>query len=365
MPEQKNPYSIDRILRLAVNALLIGGFIWLLGYLSDVLIPFAVALLLAYILNPLVNWTQRWIKNRIAAIIASLGMVMVIVAAVAALLTPLILADIKQMGTVLSKLADSTDLSERARQMLPGNTWETIREIASQKEVQAFFQTEKFWEMAQTLSQKVLPGVWGLIAGTTSFLLGLVGLFVILLYLVFLLIDYRKFKEQWKGLLPDVYRDAIVDFVQEFDSGMNRYFRAQALVAAIVGVISALGFWIINLPMGILLGLFVGLLNMVPYLQLVALFPAALLAVIHALETGGGIWLMLGLTGLVFVVAQAVQDGILVPRIMGGITGLSPAVILLSLSIWGKLLGMLGLIIAIPFTCLMFAYYKRFFVKNA
>ena len=71
------------------------------------------------------------------------------------------------------------------------------------------------------------------------------------------------------------------------------------------------------------------------------------------------IWAMCGLTILVFAVVQAIQDSFLVPRIMGRVTGLSPAVILLSLSVWGKLLGLLGLLIALPMTCLLIAYYRR------
>jgi predicted PurR-regulated permease PerM len=115
--------------------------------------------------------------------------------------------------------------------------------------------------------------------------------------------------------------------------------------------------------MAILLGLFIGLLNMVPYLQIIGLIPAFLLALVHALETGGNLWTMLALTGLVFVVVQIIQDTILVPRIMGKEMGLSPAMILLSLSVWGKLLGILGLLIALPMTCLLVAYYRRFLTR--
>jgi predicted PurR-regulated permease PerM len=115
----------------------------------------------------------------------------------------------------------------------------------------------------------------------------------------------------------------------------------------------------VGLPLGILLGLFVGLLNMVPYLQIIGLIPAALLALVHAIHAGVNIWLVLGLTGLVFVVVQIIQDVILVPRIMGKVTGLNPAMMMLSLSIWGKLLGLLGMIIALPVTCLLLVYYRR------
>lgn len=117
--------------------------------------------------------------------------------------------------------------------------------------------------------------------------------------------------------------------------------------------------------MGILLGFFVGLLNLVPYLQLIGLIPAVVLAAIHALETGQSFWVVMGMTGLVFVVVQIIQDAVLVPRILGKAMGLSPAVMLLSLSIWGKLLGMLGLLIALPMTCLVLAYYRRLVLAPA
>ena len=99
---------------------------------------------------------------------------------------------------------------------------------------------------------------------------------------------------------------------------------------------------------------------MVPYLQTIGFIPAFFLAGIHALETGTEFWTVLGLVVLIFAVVQIFQDAVLVPRIMGKVMGLSPAMILLSLSIWGKLLGVLGLLIALPVTCLLLAYYKRF-----
>ena len=111
------------------------------------------------------------------------------------------------------------------------------------------------------------------------------------------------------------------------------------------------------------LGLFMGVLNMIPYLQLLGLAPTIILAIVKAIETNSGIWDMIGLTLLVFVIVQLIQDSLIVPKIMGNATGLSPVMILLSLSIWGKLLGMLGLLIALPMTCLSLTYYGRFLNK--
>ncbi|MGF1638362.1 MAG: AI-2E family transporter [Cyclobacteriaceae bacterium] len=141
---------------------------------------------------------------------------------------------------------------------------------------------------------------------------------------------------------------------------MSMYFRAQTLIASIVGVLFAIGFSIINLPLGIVFGLFIGVLNLVPYLQLVSLLPATFLALIYSLDTGTSYLMYLGLVMLVYVVIQLIQDGFLVPKIMGNATGLNPAVILLSLSIWGKLLGFFGLLVALPLTFLLKSYYVAF-----
>jgi len=356
------PYTLDRIVRIVITVGLLGGLIWLLGYLSDVLIPFAVALLLAYLINPLVLLVQKKVENRVAAVFISLSAVMMGVALLGWLFIPVITKEIAHMGKILTAVVSNSDLAERAAKYLPPDLWQAVKDYAARKDVQDFFQTENFWSIAEGVTRKVLPGVWGVITGTASFIMGLVGLAVIGLYLVFLLFNYQKIKESWKDLIPPAYREAVTGFVEEFNLAMKRYFRGQAAVASIVGVLFALGFWIIGLPMGVLLGLFIGLLNMVPYLQIIGLIPAFLLALVHALEMGGSLWMILALTGLVFAVVQIIQDVILVPKIMGRVTGLSPAMILLSLSIWGKLLGVFGLLIALPMTCLLLAYYRRFLV---
>jgi predicted PurR-regulated permease PerM len=141
---------------------------------------------------------------------------------------------------------------------------------------------------------------------------------------------------------------------------MNRYFRGQALIALIVGSLFAIGFSIIQLPLAIVLGLFIGLINMVPYLKIVGIIPTATMGLLRSVETGQTyLSILLGIA-IVFILIQMVEDLILTPRIMGKVTGLNPAVILLCLSIWGTLLGIIGIIIALPMTTLIMSYYKRF-----
>ena len=125
-----------------------------------------------------------------------------------------------------------------------------------------------------------------------------------------------------------------------------------------VGV--AIGFVIIDFPVAIGFGLFIGFLNLIPYLQIVSLLPMAFLALMKAANTGDNFWVVLLSALVVLCIVQAIQDLILIPRIMGKRMNLHPAVILLSLSVWGKLLGLLGMIVALPLTTLVVGYVKRY-----
>ena len=363
MLSDDRPYTLDRIFRLLMSAALIAGLVLLLGYLSDVLIPFALAMLLAYLLNPLVELLQRVVKGRAAAVLTGLVLIVAAACLLMWLVLPMIAAEIAQMGKVVKELATGSPLAHKASQMLPESLWPAIQKFFALPKVKEFFDSGDVWTLGLNVAKKVLPGMWGLISQAGSLVLGLAGLVVIVLYLVFLLIDYDGIFGRWQEILPPQHRERAQGLLTDFQLAMSRYFRAQALVAFLVGVMLAVGFGLIGLPMGILLGLFIGVLNMVPYLQLVGLIPVFFMALLGGVQEGS-IWLMLGLTGGVFAAVQVIQDTILVPKIMGKAMGLNPALIILSLSIWGKLLGFLGLIIAIPMTCLLWAWYQRFVCKE-
>ena len=122
----------------------------------------------------------------------------------------------------------------------------------------------------------------------------------------------------------------------------------------------SIGFYIIDFPAAIAFGMFIGILNLVPYLQVVSLVPMLLLSMIKAENTGGDFWVIFLSALIVLAIVQLIQDLILVPRIMGKRMNLNPAVILLSLSVWGHLLGVLGMIVALPLTTLLLGYIRRY-----
>ena len=136
--------------------------------------------------------------------------------------------------------------------------------------------------------------------------------------------------------------------------------RGQALVAFIVGILFSIGFLIIGLPLAVVLGLFIGLLNLIPYLQLISLIPATLLCLVYSVSGHIDFWTIWCETMAVYIIVQCIQDLFLTPKIMGRAMGLNPAIILLSLSIWGTLMGFIGLIVALPLTTLLLSYYDHY-----
>ena len=356
-------FTFDRVVQLALFAGLAWGLVLLLDYLSDVLLPFVTGLVVAYFLDPVTNRVQHVIKQRVLAALFTLVSITLAVSLVVWFMVPMVGNELADMGRTVSKMAANTELAQAAKEHLPENVWEEVNEILKRDDVKRYLTSDGAVQMAKDTAKKLLPGVWGVLSGAANVLTFITGLLVIMLYVVFLLIDYHNMAARWRDYLPPSIRDDVSGFVEEFIQATNRYFRSQALVACCVAVLFAIGFFTIGLPLAILMGIFIGLLNMVPYLQIVGTIPCLLLAGLKALEQGDNFLGALGLVLLVFGVVQLIQETVLVSRFQGEAMGLSPAIILLSISVWGKLLGFLGLILALPLTCLGLTYYRRYLWK--
>lgn len=357
-------FTFDRVVRIIIGLVILTIVVLLLDYLSSVLIPFVIALLLAYLMNPLVNLLQRLVKKRAIAVFLSLFIVLAFFTLLGVIFIPLIINEVSHMADLINDLVGKSNLEQEIRSYLPENMSEYINTFLTSEDFKKLFSSENTGDMVNFAIEKLLPSIGSIFSETLSLILGFFGLAIIILYLFFLLIDYETVLDEWKALIPPKFKPTVLGVIHDFEGAMNNYFRAQALIASIVGVLFAIGFTIIGLPMGIVLGLTIGALCMVPYLHNLGVIPAVFLALMKSLETGSNFWLMLLFVAIVFGVVQMINDFILTPKIMGNATGLNAAVILLSLSVWGKLLGMLGLLIALPMTYLILTYYRRFINKN-
>ena len=350
--------TFDSFIRGIISVLIIIGILYLVNYLSGVLLPFFIAWLLAYMIYPLVTFFQYKlkVKNRVASIfIAMLVLLTTLTLAFIVLVPPII----DEFGKVKELL--TTYFIEGTQQAhIPGTIANFIKENINMAQVQNALNEENITNMIRS----ILPKAWNIFTQSVNIIASILAAFIVLLYSFFILLDYEAIGSGWTGLVPKKYREASIRIVNDVKDGMNRYFRGQALVAFLVGVLFSIGFVIIDFPLAIGFGLLIGLLNMVPYLQLIALVPTVLLALLKAADTGENFWWILACALIVFCVVQVIQDGFIVPKVMGKITGLNPAIILLSLSIWGALMGVVGMIIALPCTTILLSYYKRYIKKQ-
>lgn len=352
------PYTFDRVVRMVLGVMLVAGLIWLASSLSGALIPFVAALLLAYLLNPATCFVEKILGNRALAVAVVLIGTIALCTGIVMVIFPAIIAEFVHMGKVLGQIATNAELGARIKEYLPDDIWEWLVNYASSPEVRELFTSEGAQKLTSAVTGKVMPGIAGFAKGALSFFGNLLTVGIILLYLVFLLADFGRIRERWQDYLPRDYRDSIATFLSEFEVTMSQYFRGQVTIALLVGVLLSTGFVIIDLPLAILLGMLTGILNIAPYLGTIGILPAALLGMIGAVEAGDSPLMGLGLVLLVFCVVQAIQEIVLIPKIQGDSLGLTPWMIVLSLSIWGQLLGFLGLLIALPMTCLCLSWYR-------
>ena len=350
--------TFDSFIRGSISVLIIIGILYLVNYLSSVLLPFFVAWLIAYMIYPMVTFFQYRLKlkNRVVSIIVTLLVIITILSLAFVLLVPPIVDEF----TKLKGLIETYFIEGTKQAAIPGTVANFIKEHVDMLQIQNALSEEN---LAKTL-QNLLPKAWSIFTHSLNLVVSIFATFIILLYMFFILLDYETIASGWVDLVPSKYRTPTVRIVNDMKEGMNRYFRGQSLVAFLVGVLFSIGFVIIDFPLAVGFGLFIGLLNMVPYLQLIALVPTVLLALLKAADTGENFWWILAAALLVFCIVQVIQDAIIVPKIMGRITGLNPAIILLSLSIWGALMGVVGMIIALPCTTIILSYYKRYIKKQ-
>ena len=350
--------NFDKFVRGLIGVIIVVGIIMLLSRLSGVLTPFFLAWLIAYILFPMVRFFQYrcHLKYRFLGILCSFIVVGGILTGLSYLvIPPMIDESVHVKNLLVDYLSQSETLSN-----IPHSIQEFLREHFTVEEIKGIVTQQGFIQGVK----EAVPKVWDVFVQSLGVLSSILSMTMVALYTLFILLDYEKISGGWPNLLPESYRPFAIQLMADVEEGMNKYFRGQALVAFCVGVLFSIGFLIIDFPMAIGLGLFIGLLNMVPYLQLVGFIPTILLAIVKAADTGENFWFILFLALIVFAVVQMIQDSLLTPKIMGKVTGLNSAIILLSLSIWGSLLGVLGMIIALPMTTLMLTYYQRYIIKK-
>lgn len=350
----ERPFTFDRVTRIVFSIVIIGVLLYLITVLRNALLPFLIAWLLAYMMQPFVKFFQYKLKlkSRILAIVAVIISASLIIGIAAAVVVP----SVAQEAERTLNLMRTHNPGEGHVPLIPASWIEYLENNVDINQLMELLSRENI----QNAIKQLAPKVWNILSNTFSILFSITIIFVILLYFIFILLDYEKIANGWINLIPARIRPFAKGLADDVEQSMNRYFRGQSLIALCVGVLLSIGFKIVGFPLAVTLGLFIGVLNLIPYLQAIGLIPMVILSLLKSAETGQNFWIIFGSGLLILGIVQCIQDLYLTPRIMGKAMGLNPAIILLSLSIWGTLLGFIGLIIALPLTTLCLSYYKRF-----
>lgn len=346
--------TFDRFIRglIAIAGCVIAYL--LISRLSGALLPFLIAWLFCYLVYPIVKFFQYKLRlrNRALSIFAVLLLFVALIVGVCFAIVPPIIEEF----VMLKEFVTNYLTSGGNNSTIPAVVNEFIREHIDMRQVEAYFSADRIGELIKS----ALPKIWNVVTQSFNVVGIVVAAFMVLVYIFFILNDYESLERGWIRLIPKKYRERVVTLCDDVEESMSNYFRGQSLIALCVGILFSIGFLIIDFPMAIGFGLFVGMLNIVPYLQITSVVPMIFLALVKAANTGENFWWILISAGIVMLVVQIIQETILIPRIMNKAIGLHPAVILLSLSIWGSLLGLVGMIIALPATSLILSYYRQF-----
>ncbi|MBD5240395.1 MAG: AI-2E family transporter [Bacteroidales bacterium] len=348
------PFTFDRVVRMGLTAIVFSLVVALIYILRGVLLPFGVATVIAYLCEPLVQFNRKLLhlKGRTTAVLVTLFGIMFLLGTLAYFFIPSIVKEMRTIGDFIRIYSSSTD---RLVPLLPESLHQYIIERINLQAIGDWLIAADWRAIGSWVTSLVSSGV--------NFIIELFNWLLVLIYVLFIMLDYERLGRGMRALVPKAYRRMIFGLARDLKDSMNHYFRGQALVAFCVGILFSVGFLIMGLPLAVIFGMFIGLLNLVPYLQLVSIPIATLLCMIYSMQTGQSFWIYFGECMAVYVVVQSIQDLFLTPKIMGKVMGLNPAIILLSLSIWGSLLGLLGMIIALPMTTLMISYYERYVLK--
>jgi predicted PurR-regulated permease PerM len=321
--------------------------VWVLSSTGSLLAPFVLAVMLAYMLDPLVDRLERRVSRGLGIALLAIP-ALGILAVVFLLIVP---AAIRELGEVVQQ---APVLLQRL-----GGWLAALRERALTVDVPLIDEDELLarlqgvdanavvaflQERREALASRVWGGVLGLGRGlgTVFTVLGYVALTPVLTF--YLLRDWDRLTAKAADLLPRSRRDAVVSFARECDQMISRYLRGQVTVAIIMGILTGVGLWVARFPYAGTLGLIMTIFSVVPYLGIVlSLIPAIFIALVS-----GSVGISLLKVLIVYGLAQLLESAVISPRIVGESVGLHPVLVLLALALGGFFFGFVGLLIGVP-----------------
>ena len=401
--QQKTLWNAATGVAMLVLGILLIGLIWLtgkiFGFLQPVLIPLIVAGIIAYVLDPVVRLLEKHGLSRLWAVVTLFISILALVTLLTAAVIPGIQRgrgtlqqlfppapqptvetdETEQLGTALTRelrdlqqhnptgplawlLTETDDQGVTLPPAAPAAAPRMLDSFARSRGGRMLFEYKGI--IFNTIRQWTLAGSSKILG-----LLGLVlGLIMVPVYLFFFLKDSAAIRTHWHDYVPlkaSRFKTELVATLQEINGYLVSFFRGQVIVAAIDGILVGIALTIFGLPYGLLIGVFMAILGVIPYIgNILCLIPACIIAYLHAQGTapfGMCPWAYVACVLGIFLTVQQINSLVTAPKIVGDSVGLHPLTVIFSMLFWSLVLGgFVGTLLAVPLTAAVKVLFRRF-----
>ncbi|MFT5634522.1 MAG: putative PurR-regulated permease PerM, partial [Rubritalea sp.] len=400
--QRKTMWKAATGLAILVIGLLLVGLIWVtsnvLSFLQPVLLPVAVAGVIAYLLDPIVARLQSKGMSRLKSVLSVFGSFLLLLTVLGFIIIPPIVtqvSDKKQREQVGSRVISTVERLGETAWLKPVVSWavsthqepalKTIAipaaETAPASETNAVKPKFSETNLANYISEntgKIAAFAGRLITSGTSTFIGtfglLIGLAMVPIYLYYFLKEGSAIKNNWHDYVPlkaSRFKTEVVDTLAEINGYLISFFRGQVLVAMIDGLLVGIALAIFQLPYGVLIGLILGIIGIIPFVgNIICLIPACFIAYVHfsspSVHThewllGSNPWAYVAAVAAIFVVVQQINSLVTAPKIVGESVGLHPMTVIFSMLFWSLILGgILGALLAVPMTAAVKVLFRRY-----
>jgi predicted PurR-regulated permease PerM len=328
---------------LFVVASLFGLFVTVIFGLGSALGPLLIAFALAYLLFPVIRKIEHLGMKRHYTVVMLFGILTFFSVLILALGLPALMNETQDL---LEELPQSAALLIDKTENLAG---ELGYELHLNKDTLKTYVVEHTSQISGALLKGVSEFFRSFFTNALKWLLSLLNLFLIPLFFFYLINDYESIAKGFSNLIPPAWRPKLRRYLDLTNEVLSGYIRGQLLVAVIMGLLYGIGLWVVGLRFGFVIGFISGLMSIIPYAGSTVGFATAMTIGLTHFQ---GMASIVGVA-LVFIIVQALEGTIITPRLVGNKVGLSALATMLALIIGGNLLGLLGMLVAIPLTAVL------------
>ncbi|MBZ0270531.1 AI-2E family transporter [bacterium] len=346
----------NRWIKLVVFLLALGAAGWVVHLLWPIVKLFVIAVVLAYLFDPMADKLQRGKISRTMSTIYIALIVVLSLVAVLAWIVPYMISSVQQFAMNVPRYVE--DIQLWAQPVLQRFMSGPIPQSLDEWRERLTGHEALIGNVLREAPGQIAAWIGGAFTGVAGFITAILSVIVVPVAWFYLLRDFDHLKIGAVGLVPEHRRGPVLDIAGEIDTVISNFMRGQFLVCLFLAFVYAVGLqFVAGIPLGFVIGLFAGLISFVPYLGMIlGIGPALLLAFLEYKDV-----LHPALVVAVFSFGQFMEANVVTPRIMGEKLGLHPVTVIFAILIWGNLLGITGMIIAVPVTAVMSVFWRRGF----